>query len=466
MTRFPPSQFRSGAQKGRASKASRNINQNGLSARLLPGLAAVNRRRNQLLVGSLSALAGAVGCLVVYNLMPEPQELREPLPHHLASSDRQLKTSMGALFGSNYIPGNKVETLVNGNQIFPSMLGAIREARQTISFETYIYWRGDIAVKFADALSAKAREGLSVKVLLDWVGSLPMDEALIKRMQDSGVEVVRFRPVTWYTLDRINNRTHRKLLVVDGRVGFTGGVGIADEWNGDARSPNEWRDNHYRVEGPAVAEFQAAFAEHWIEATGELLLGDRYFPDIVPTGERAAQVVVSSTHQRNVMHLMLMTALASAKKTIRIATPYFVPDELTRQQLLEARKRGVDIQIIVPGPQTDARIVRKASRHLWGDLLEAGVKISEYQPTFFHCKLVVVDDVWASVGSTNIDDRALRLNDEANVNLFDQDFARAQTTIFDKDAAASRPYTFSEWQNRSANEKFSDWVSSLARSQI
>lgn len=373
---------------------------------------------------------------------------------------------MGALFGSNYVPGNKVETLVNGIRIFPAMLTAIREARQTISFETYIYWRGAIAEEFADALSAKSRDGLSVKVLLDWVGSLPMDEQLIQRMQDAGVEVVRFRPVTWYTIDRVNNRTHRKLLVVDGRVGFTGGVGIADEWNGDARTPNEWRDTHYRIEGPAVAEFQAAFAEHWIEATGELLLGDRFFPEIAPAGDHAAQVVVSSTHQRNTMHLMLMTALAAAQKSIRIATPYFVPDDLTRQQLLEARKRGVEIEIIVPGPRTDARVVRKASRHLWGDLLQAGVKISEYQPTFFHCKLVIVDDVWASVGSTNIDDRALRLNDEANINLFDREFARTQTALFEKDAAASRPYTFSDWQRRSPGEKFSDWLSSLARSQI
>ncbi|MGX1744647.1 phospholipase D-like domain-containing protein [Bosea sp. NPDC055353] len=417
-------------------------------------------------VALVSAALGAVGCLLAFNLLPEPQELREPLPHHLASSDQQLKLSMGALFGSSYIPGNKVDALINGVQIFPAMLRAIREARQSVSFETYIYWRGAIAQEFADALSVKAREGLRVKVLLDWVGSLPMDEQLIKRMQDAGVEVVRFRPVTWYTIDRVNNRTHRKLLVVDGRIGFTGGVGIADEWNGDAQSPNEWRDNHYRVEGPAVAEFQAAFAEHWLEATGELLLGDRFFPEIAPVGKRSAQVVVSSTHQRNVMHLMLMTALAAAQKNIRIATPYFVPDDLTRQQLLEARKRGVDIQIVVPGSQTDARIVRKASRHLWGDLLKAGVKISEYQPTFFHCKLVIVDDIWTSVGSTNIDDRALRLNDEANVNLFDQDFARAQTALFDKDAAASRAYSFSDWQSRSANDKFSDWVSSLARSQI
>ena len=423
-------------------------------------------RRHPLVIAFISAILGVVGCLVVSNLLPEPRELTQPLPHHLASSDRQLRTSMGALFGSNYVPGNRVETLVNGIRIFPAMLSAIREARQTISFETYIYWRGAIAEEFAEALSIKAREGLSVKVLLDWVGSLPMDERLIQRMQDAGVEVVRFRPVTWYTLDRVNNRTHRKLLVVDGRVGFTGGVGIADEWNGDARAPDEWRDTHYRVEGPAVAEFQAAFAEHWIEATGELLLGDRFFPEIAPAGDHAAQVVVSSTHQRNTMHLMLMTALAAAQKSIRIATPYFVPDELTRQQLLEARKRGVEIEIIVPGPRTDARIVRKASRHLWGDLLQAGVKISEYQPTFFHCKLVIVDDVWASVGSTNIDDRALRLNDEANINLFDREFAGTQTALFDKDAAASRPYTFSDWQNRSSSEKFSDWLSSLARSQI
>jgi cardiolipin synthase len=426
----------------------------------------VKLRGRRVFIALMSAVLGAAGCLVAFNLLPEPQELRQPLPHHLASSDEQLKTSMGALFGSNYLPGNRVDTLVNGIQIFPAMLRAIREARQTITFETYIYWRGAIAEEFADALSAKARDGLSVKVLLDWVGSLPMDEQLIKRMEDAGVEVVRFRPVTWYTIDRINNRTHRKLLVVDGRIGFTGGVGIADEWNGDARSPNEWRDNHYRVEGPAAAEFQAAFAEHWIEATGELLLGDRFFPRINPVGERGAQVVVSSTHQRNVMHLMLMTALAAAQKNIRIATPYFVPDDLTRQQLLEARKRGVDIQIVVPGSQTDARIVRKASRHLWGDLLQAGIKISEYQPTFFHCKLIIVDDVWTSVGSTNIDDRALRLNDEANISLFDQEFARAQTALFDKDAAASKPYTFSDWQSRSTSQKVTDWVSSLARSQI
>ncbi len=417
-------------------------------------------------IAVIALALGVLGTLVAENLLPERRDLQSTLPHNLASSDNQFRTSMGALFGSNNVPGNKVETLVNGNQIFPSMLRAIDGARNTVTFETYIYWRGNIASQFADALSKKAREGLSVKVLLDWVGSIPMDEGLVKRMQEAGVEVVRFRPVHWHTLDRVNNRTHRKLLIVDGRIGFTGGVGIGDEWNGDARSPEEWRDNHYRVEGPAVSELQAAFAEHWLEATGELLMGDRFFPVIQPSGENEAQVVVSSTHQRNVMHLMLMTALAAAERKIRIGTPYLVPDALARQQLLEARRRGVEIEIIVPGSVTDARIVQKASRHFWGELLEAGIKIYEFQPTMYHCKLVILDDVWTSIGSTNIDERALRLNDEANINFYDRGFTASQIALFEADLQRSRPYTLRRWQERPVAEKLSDWFASLLRSQL
>lgn len=422
--------------------------------------------KSPLFIAVISAAVGVVGCLVVANLMPERRELQQPLPHHLSSSDGQFKISIGALFGSNSIPGNKVETLVNGNRIFPAMLRAIRNAKNTITFETYIYWRGDIADQFADLLSQKAREGVSVKVLLDWIGSLPMEEALVQRMQSAGVEVVKFRPVSWSTVDRVNNRTHRKLLIVDGRIGFTGGVGIGDEWNGDARTASEWRDNHYRLEGPAVSELQAAFAEHWIEATGELLMGDRFFPAIKPEGDQDAQIVVSSTHQRNVLHLMLLSALAAAEKNIRLGTPYFVPDAITRQQLLEARKRGVDIEIIVPGKSTDARLVQKASRHFWGELLEAGIKIYEFDPTMYHCKLVILDEVWTSVGSTNIDERALRLNDEANINFYDRSFARDQIAIFNFDVMRSTPYTIDQWRQRTVGERLSDWLASLLRSQI
>ncbi len=422
--------------------------------------------KHPIAIAVLSAVLGICATLVAANLLPERRELRNPLPHNLASWDGQFRTSMGALFGSNNIPGNKVETLVNGNRIFPSMLQAIGDARKTITFETYIYWRGGISDQFAEALSKKAREGLSVKVLLDWVGSIPMDESLIERMRGAGVQVVHFRPIRWHTIDRVNNRSHRKLLIVDGHIGFTGGVGIGDEWNGDARSPAEWRDNHYRLEGPAVSELQAAFAEHWIEATGELLMGDRFFPTIKPSGENEAQVVVSSTHQRNVMHLMLMTALAAAEHKVRIGTPYFIPDALARRQLLEARRRGVDIEIIVPGTETDARIVQNASRHSWGLLLEAGIKIYEFQPTMYHCKIVIVDDVWTSIGSTNIDERALRLNDEANINFYDRDFAASQIAIFEADLRRSRPYTLHQWQERPIATKLSDGFASLLSSQL
>jgi cardiolipin synthase len=409
---------------------------------------------------------GIVLALAAANLMPERRELREALPHNLASSDEQFRISMGSLFGSNNIPGNAIETLVNGDKIFPSMLAAIEGARNTITFETYIYWSGTIAERFADALAAKARQGLSVKVLLDWVGSIPMEERLVDTMKQAGVEVVRFRPVHWYTLDRINNRTHRKLLIVDGRIGFTGGVGIGDEWLGDARSPREWRDNHYRIEGPAVSELQAAFAEHWIEATGELLMGDRFFPAIARAGDKDAQIVVSSANRRNVMHLMLMTALAAAEKTIRIGTPYFVPDEVTRRQLLAARQRGVDVQIIVPGSRTDARIVRNASRHFWGEMLAAGIRIHEFQPTMYHSKIAIVDEVWTSVGSTNIDERALRLNDEANINVYDRAFARSELALFEADLKRSREYTLADWQARPFWQKATDFAASLLRSQI
>lgn len=422
--------------------------------------------KHPLSLAAVSAVFGVLACLVVANVLPERRDLQQPLPHHLGSSDGQFKTSMGALFGSNSIPGNKVETLVNGNEIFPAMLRAMRAAGNTITFETYIYWRGDIADQFADVLAEKARSGVSVKVLLDWVGSLPMDENLIQKMEKAGVEVVRFRPIKWHTLDRINNRTHRKLLIIDGRVGFTGGVGIGDEWNGDARTKAEWRDTHYQIEGPAVSELQAAFAEHWIEATGELLRGDRYFPALTPVGDFDAQVVLSSTYQRNVMHLMLMTALASAERNIRIGTPYFVPDEITLGQLLDARKRGVEIEIIVPGAKTDARVVRSASRHFWGELLRAGVKIHEFEPTMYHTKVVIVDGVWTSVGSTNIDERALRLNDEANINFYDARLARRQIQLFEADIKRSSLYTISQWEQRTVTEKVTDWLSSLLRSQI
>jgi cardiolipin synthase A/B len=374
--------------------------------------------------------------------------------------------TIDGLLGSSLSQGNRIETLRNGDAIFPAMLEAVRSAERTITFETYIYWSGFIARDFAEALAERAEAGVEVRVLLDWQGSVPMDRDLVEMMEAAGVRVERFRPIHWYTLDKINNRTHRKLLVVDGRVGFTGGVGIADEWLGDARHPGEWRETHYRVEGPTVAGLQEAFADNWIEATGEVLQGDGFFPPLEPVGDSLAHMVKSSTGAANRMHMMMMTAIASAESHVRIGTPYFVPDEVAKAQLLEARARGIEVEIIVPGPHMSKDFVRNASRHFWGPLLEAGVRIHEYQPTFFHAKIVIVDEAWATVGSSNFDERAFRLNDEANLGVFDPAFVREQVAIFEEDLGRTREITLEEWEQRPFRQKAVDWAWSWLRVQL
>ena len=399
--------------------------------------------------------------------MPDRRELTSPVEHVVAASDPLFFHTMDGLFGSNVSDGNRIETLLNGDEIYPAMLAAVEAAERTITFETYIYWRGAIAEDFADALAGRAEAGVEVKVLLDWQGSVPMDRAIRDRMEAAGVQVVRFRPVHWYNLDRINNRTHRKLLVVDGRVGFTGGVGIGDEWLGDARHPGEWRETHYRVTGPVVAGLQEAFADNWVEATGEVLKGSGFFPglDRQPDGVRA-HMTKSSAGGRNTMHLMMMTAIASAERHVRIGTPYFVPDDVAKHQLIAARQRGVEVDVLVPGAHMSKAFIRNASRHFWGDMLEAGVRIHEYQPTFYHPKVVIVDDAWVTIGSANFDERAFRLNDEANLGVFDAGFAREQAAIFDADLDRARQITLAEWESRPLRQRITDWAWSWLRAQL
>ncbi|MCC5970583.1 MAG: cardiolipin synthase B [Pararhodobacter sp.] len=415
---------------------------------------------------AVAVLLTVLGGLAVLNLTPDRRELDRPVPHAAGTSDAEFLRTMAGLYGSNLLTGTQIETLVNGDRIFPAMLDAIAAAEQSVNFETYVYWSGDIAVRFADALSERALAGVEVRVLLDWVGSAQMDPALIDRMEAAGVRVVRFRPVRWYTLTRVNNRTHRKLLVVDGRVGFTGGVGVGDEWLGDARHPDEWRETHYRVTGPVVAMMQGAFAENWVEDTGEVLQGPRHFPALEPVGDMVGQLVTSSTGSRNSIHLMLMTAIASAESHLRITSPYFVPDDVAINQLLEARARGVTVDIIVPSAHTDFALVRHASRHFWGPLLEAGVGIYEYQPTFIHAKLLIVDTGFVSVGSTNFDERSFRLNDEANLNVFNAEFAREQIEIFERDLAQSVRITVDSWERRPWRKRAGDWFWSWFRPQL
>ena len=358
------------------------------------------------------------------------------------------------MLGPGIVPGNKVEALLNGERIFPAMLDAIKGAKRSITFETYIYWSGSIGREFADALSERARAGVKVHVLLDWLGSVKMEQHFIDEMKDAGIEVERYHAPTWWQLARLNNRTHRKLLIVDGAVGFTGGVGIADPWRGQAQDPEHWRDSHFRIEGPVVAQVQATFMDNWTKATGRVLHGDDYFPPLEAKGEQRAQMFSSSPSAgSDRMHLMYLMAITAAARTIRLSTPYFVPDELSEQALIAAARRGVKVQLIVPGKEIDTDVVRGASRSRWGPLLEAGIEFYEYQPTMYHCKVLLVDEFLTSVGSTNFDNRSFALNDEANLNVFDAAFAARQVEVFEQDLERAQRVTLEQWRNRPLSEK-------------
>jgi cardiolipin synthase len=286
-------------------------------------------------------------------------------------------------------------------------------------------------------------------------------------MINAGVQVERYRPLRWYNLTRINNRTHRKILVIDGVLGFTGGVGIADQWQGNAQDEDHWRDSHFKVEGPVVAQLQSAFLDNWNATRPEVPHGDKYFPEIKEHGNSLAQVFKSSPEEGSgSVRLMYLYSIAHAKKKILIANAYFVPDSHVRKLLVEARYRGVEIEVIVPGPKIDAAITRRASRAVWGELLTAGIKIFEYQPTMFHCKYMIVDDVWVSVGSTNLDNRSFRLNDECNLNIIDANVAKQLTQTFNDDKSHSKEITYSMWEQRPLQEKLIEKLAHLLKSQV
>ena len=397
-----------------------------------------------LLVTSLS------GC----GTLMEKSQVRHPVEHLYSVRDTQFRRSVETLLGPPLVGGNRTRTLINGDQIFPAMLAAIRGAKKTVHFETYIFWKGQAGDRFAAALAERARAGVTVRVILDWQGSQKISREENRLMQEAGVQIVRYHPLGWYDPRRVNNRTHRKLLIIDGKVGFIGGVGIADVWQGNADSPEHWRDTHFRVEGPAVAQIQADFLDNWLKTRGEVLHGDDVLPKLPAVGSETAQSFRSSPGLGSpVMRTMYLLSLASASRSIVIESPYFVPDDLFSRALIAARQRGVQVQLLLPGQKIDAKVTRRASRSRWGKLLEAGVEIYEYQPTMIHCKLMIVDGIWTSVGSSNLDNRSLRLNDEANLNVLDPGFAAQQRAIFEQDKARSRRVTLEEWEHRSLYEK-------------
>jgi cardiolipin synthase len=420
-----------------------------------------------LLVIGATVLATTLVLVLAQNFKTSEKALVRKIEHRYAVTDPQFRREMSALLGPAILGGNQVRPLHNGDQIFPAMLEAIGEAQHSITFETFIYWSGEIGKAFSEALSERARAGVAVKVTIDWVGSTKMDPELLESMQAAGVSLHRYRPLSWYHLGSMNNRTHRKLLVIDGRIGFTGGVGIADQWSGDGADPEHWRDSHYRIEGPVVAQLQAAFNDNWIKTTGQVLHGSHYFPELLPLGEMDAHMFLASpSGGSESMHLMYLLALAAAETSIDLAASYFVPDTLLIEALIAARARGVRVRVLLPGPHLDALSVKIASKADWGVLLQAGIEIHVYQPTMLHTKLLVIDAELVSVGSTNFDMRSIRLNDEASLNVYNREFALHMTAVFEADLLGAEAYSLARWQARPLREKLSEKILLPIRSQL
>jgi len=415
----------------------------------------------------VTLIFGAIALWIGANIATTEKRLHYRPRRLYTSKDADFKRALGILLGPPLVKGNHVTTLVNGDQIFPAMLEAIRNATSNVTFETFVF-RDAIGGEFCTALSDAARRGVKVHILLDWLGSSSMDKQLLDATREAGCELELYHRLSWYHLGRLNNRTHRKLLIVDGKIGFTGGVGMGNEWLGNAQDPQHWRETHYRAEGPVVAQMQAVFVDNWIKATGRVLHGAEYFP-VEPTqaGNMEAQMFGSSpVGGSESMHLMVLLALTAAHKSIDIENAYFVPDVLTVEALIAAARRGVRVRVVVPGRHTDARVQRWAAQALYGDLLHAGVELYEYQKTMIHSKVLVIDDLWTSVGSANFDDRSFRLNDEANLNVFSTDLAREQLRLIEEDISHSRRMVLKRWVRRRLARRFYEQVALLVRSQL
>jgi len=415
----------------------------------------------------MAALVTAVLAVLAYNFVGGEKRIERRLDRLHGIDDPQFERELGVLLGPPVVAGNRYRVLRNGDEIFPAMLHAIRSARRTITFESYIYWSGDIGTEFAKALAERARAGVKVHVLLDWVGSQKVEQIVLDQMRTAGVQVQRYHPVHWYTLGKLNNRTHRKLLVIDGKLGFTGGVGIAPEWTGHAQDPQHWRDTHFQVEGPVVGQMQSIFLDNWIKVSGDVPHGEDYFPALPAVGEGRAQMFSSSpTGGSESMELMYLLAITAATRSIDLSAAYFVPDDLNLSALVAALQRGVRVRIIVPGEHIDSETSRSASRARWEPLLAAGGVIAEYTPTMYHCKVMIVDGLLVSVGSTNFDNRSFHLNDEASLNILDRAFAAEQTRIFEEDLARSRPMSLQGWWERPWREKLGDRMASFIGDQL
>ncbi len=417
---------------------------NGLQRRLVLAAAAL-----------WSAFAGS-GCFVISAIVGNEKREVYEFDRDLRVTSPDFRRSAEAL-GNPMVGGNSVELLENGDEIVPAMIRDIEAAKKSVNLETYIFQPDRAGRMIADALIVAARHGVEVRLLVDAWGSKFKD--LGQELTDAGVDARKYRPLRLFAIHKVGRRTHRKILVVDGRIAYTGGLGIDDRWLGDARNKNEWRDTQVRAEGPVAAQMQAIFSEDWTFTTGEILTGERFYPKVVADGGVLAQAIKSSRGDSTSLAKMLFyIAIESATRSIWIENAYFLPDKQVRQALVDAEKRGVDVQIIVPGRHIDLPMVRFASWRHYGDMLKAGVKIWEYQPTMMHNKTMVVDGVYSTVGSINFEARSMSMNAEECLAFYDKDFAAKMEAMFDQDRKRSERITYATWRHRGLPKRLSETV--------
>jgi cardiolipin synthase len=405
--------------------------------------------------------------MLTYLIAPQEQSPRYGLDVPFAVESDDFVSSMVGTTGVPVIDGNKLDILNNGDEFFPAMVQAIEAAEYSITIEAYIYWAGEIGGRFAEALAERGRNGVKVKILLDAVGSSTIGDEILNKLQCADCKVAWYNPVGLSTIGRFNHRTHRKSLVVDGRVAFTGGAGIADEWMGNAQDPEHWRDLQIRIEGPGVLPLQTGFAQNWLNTTGELVSGGAFFPRPERVGPLALQTIMSSPETgSSSVRIMYYLSIVCARRSIYLANPYFVPDEAAVEILIEAKKRGVDVRIMVAGTHNDMRITRYSGIQLYGKLLKAGIEIYEYRRTMMHQKTMVVDGVWTTIGTANFDNRSFALNEESNVCAYNRALALRLERIFMEDLKVCDRIDLETWKKRSIFTKVTGTLALFLKEQI
>ncbi len=404
---------------------------------------------------ALFSLAGA-GCSVLHDAIASEKREVYHFEPSFGVKDPTFRRSLDSL-GNAMVGGNRVRLLCNGDEIFPAMTDAIRAAKSSVDLESYIFVNDRAGRLFADALIDAAKRGVQVRLLVDAIGGRL--GSLGEEMERAGVRVRTYRPIRLFSIYKIGKRTHRKILVVDGRVCFTGGLGIENNWLGDAGSPKEWRDTQVEAEGPVAAQMQAVFGEDWTYTTGEILGGERFFPPIEPAGKVLAQAIkVARGDGSSLAKMLYYVAIQSAQRSLHIQNAYFLPDRQVREALVAAVARGVDVKVMVPGRQIDLPYVRFASRLHYGELLRGGVRIYEYQPTMMHNKTMVADGLYTTIGSINFDARSMQKNEEESLAFYDPGVAAAMERIFDRDLRSCREVTYARWDHRGLAARLSETI--------